>query len=114
MMQSQSFLLRWSNGPDNCRQTLLHRAIDENNESVACFLIKRYNINYFFPNQYPLSSLFLSGCDINSPRQPGLNGETPDICKTLESPLHLGMINKRKTFFFSFNYLYNSSFSMGP
>ena len=32
-----------------------------------------------------------SGCDINSPRQPGLNGETPDICKTLESPLHLGI-----------------------
>ncbi|CAF1118017.1 unnamed protein product [Rotaria sordida] len=61
---------QWSNGPDNCRQTLLHRAIDENNESVACFLIR-------------------SGCDINSPRQPGLNGETPDICKTLESPLHL-------------------------
>ncbi|CAF2499543.1 unnamed protein product [Rotaria sp. Silwood2] len=61
---------QWSNGPDNCRQTLLHRAIDENNESVACFLIK-------------------SACDINSPRQPGVNGEAPDICKTLESPLHL-------------------------
>ncbi|CAF3398603.1 unnamed protein product [Rotaria sp. Silwood1] len=61
---------QWSNGPDNCRQTLLHRAIDENNESVACFLIR-------------------SGCDINSPRQPGVNDETPDICKTLESPLHL-------------------------
>ncbi|CAF0740586.1 unnamed protein product [Adineta steineri] len=61
---------QWSDGPDNCRQTLLHRAIDENNESVACFLIK-------------------SGCDINSPRQPGVNGETPEICKTLESPLHL-------------------------
>ncbi|CAF3851561.1 unnamed protein product, partial [Rotaria sp. Silwood2] len=51
---------QWSHGPDNCRQTLLHRAIDENNESVACFLIR-------------------SGCDINSPRQSGLNGETPDI-----------------------------------
>ncbi|CAF3943262.1 unnamed protein product [Adineta steineri] len=61
---------QWSNGPDNCRQTLLHRAVDENNESVACFLIR-------------------SGCDINSPRQVGFNGETPDICKTLESPLHL-------------------------
>ncbi|CAF3345195.1 unnamed protein product [Rotaria socialis] len=61
---------QWSNGPDNCRQTLLHRSIDENNESVACFLIR-------------------SGCDINSPRQTGLNGETPDICKTLETPLHL-------------------------
>ncbi|CAF3694746.1 unnamed protein product [Rotaria socialis] len=61
---------QWSNGPDNCRQTLLHRAIDENNESVACFLIR-------------------SGCDINSSRQSGVNGEAPDICKTLESPLHL-------------------------
>jgi hypothetical protein len=41
-----NILIRWSNGPDDCRQTLLHRAIDENNESVACFLIKRYiNIN---------------------------------------------------------------------
>jgi hypothetical protein len=36
------------------------------------------------------SVLCFSGCDINSPRQAGLNGETPDICKTLESPLHLG------------------------
>jgi hypothetical protein len=31
----------WSPGPGGCRQTLLHRALDENNESVACFLIKR-------------------------------------------------------------------------
>ena len=31
-----------------------------------------------------------SGCDINSPRQAGLNGEIPDVCKTLETPLHLG------------------------
>ena len=37
----------WSKGPDNCLQTLLHRAIDENNESVAVFLIKRF---YFFFN----------------------------------------------------------------
>ena len=33
---------------------------------------------------------YSSGCDINSPRQVGFKGETPDICKTLESPLHLG------------------------
>lgn len=32
---------QWSNGPENCMQTLLHRAIDENNEAVAVFLIKR-------------------------------------------------------------------------
>jgi len=45
-----SFIYRWSNGPDNCRQTLLHRAIDENNESVACFLIRRYIKSVFFLN----------------------------------------------------------------
>jgi hypothetical protein len=78
---------RWSNGPDGCRQTLLHRAIDENNESVACFLIKRYEPIEFYCTFF---SRFVSNCDINSPRQAGLSGETPDICKTLESPLHLG------------------------
>ncbi|MGH0158390.1 UNVERIFIED_CONTAM: hypothetical protein FKN15_035500, partial [Acipenser sinensis] len=31
----------WSPGPGGCLQTLLHRAIDENNESMACFLIRR-------------------------------------------------------------------------
>jgi ankyrin repeat protein len=57
-------------GPDNCLQTLLHRAIDENNESVAVFLIK-------------------SRTDINSPRRPGKNDETPDEAKDGMSPLHL-------------------------
>jgi ankyrin repeat protein len=33
---------QWSTGPENCLQSLLHRAIDENNEAVAVFLIKRY------------------------------------------------------------------------
>lgn len=45
-----------SSGPDSCLQTLLHRAIDENKESAAVFLIK-------------------SRCDLDSPRQPGPNGE---------------------------------------
>lgn len=31
----------WSTGPSGCQQTLLHRAIDENNEVSACFLIRR-------------------------------------------------------------------------
>lgn len=31
----------WGPGPGGCLQTLLHRAIDENNESTACFLIRR-------------------------------------------------------------------------
>lgn len=47
----------WScTGPDGCLQTLLHRAIDENKESAAVFLIK-------------------SRCDLDSSRQPGPNGE---------------------------------------
>ena len=32
---------QWCMGPENCQQTLLHRAIDENNDAVAVFLIKR-------------------------------------------------------------------------
>lgn len=31
----------WSSGPSGCQQTLLHRAVDENNEISACFLIRR-------------------------------------------------------------------------
>lgn len=31
----------WGPGPSGCLQTLLHRAIDENNESTTCFLIRR-------------------------------------------------------------------------
>lgn len=31
----------WSEGPDGCLQTLLHRAIDENAENAARFLIRR-------------------------------------------------------------------------
>lgn len=61
---------QWGRGPENCQQTLLHRSIDENNDAVAIFLIK-------------------SGCDINSHRRPGLNGETPDEAKDKMSPLHL-------------------------
>lgn len=61
---------QWCTGPGNCQQTLLHRAIDENNESVAVFLIK-------------------SQCDINSPRRPGSNGETPEEALDAMTPLHL-------------------------
>jgi hypothetical protein len=31
----------WHNGPGGCQQTLLHRAIDENKQDVACFLVRR-------------------------------------------------------------------------
>nr|XP_022906435.1 rabankyrin-5 [Onthophagus taurus] len=60
----------WGAGPDNCRQTLLHRAIDENKEPAAIFLIQ-------------------AGCDLNSPRKPGPNGEGGDEAKDNASPLHL-------------------------
>lgn len=60
----------WSTGPDGCLQTLLHRAIDENKENASIFLIK-------------------SGCDLDSPRQLGPNGQGADEVKTKSSPLHL-------------------------
>ncbi|XP_041096935.1 rabankyrin-5 [Polyodon spathula] len=60
----------WSPGPGGCLQTLLHRAIDENNESMACFLIR-------------------SGCDVNSPRRPGPNGEGDEEAHDGQTPLHL-------------------------
>uniref|UniRef100_A0A672L1J6 Zinc finger ZZ-type and EF-hand domain containing 1 n=1 Tax=Sinocyclocheilus grahami TaxID=75366 RepID=A0A672L1J6_SINGR len=60
----------WSSGPGGCHQTLLHRAIDENNEITACFLIR-------------------SGCDVNSPRRPGPNGEGDEVARDGQSPLHL-------------------------
>ncbi|KAK2502204.1 hypothetical protein MC885_009778 [Smutsia gigantea] len=60
----------WGPGPSGCLQTLLHRAIDENNESTACFLIR-------------------SGCDVNSPRQPGANGEGEEEARDGQTPLHL-------------------------
>ncbi|KAH8359865.1 hypothetical protein KR093_009250, partial [Drosophila rubida] len=60
----------WSQGPEGCQQTLLHRAIDENNEFIAMFLVQ---------NQ----------CDLDSPRQLGPNGEGSDEARDKASPLHL-------------------------
>lgn len=60
----------WSPGPEGCQQTLLHRAIDENNECISCFLIR-------------------SGCDINSSRRPGSDGRGGDEAFDLQTPLHL-------------------------
>ncbi|XP_008205232.1 rabankyrin-5 isoform X2 [Nasonia vitripennis] len=60
----------WSPGPDGCQQTLLHKAIDENREDVAQFLVR-------------------SGCDLNSPRRPGPNGAGGDEAKDECTPLHL-------------------------
>ncbi|KAF7206584.1 ankyrin repeat and FYVE domain containing 1 [Nothobranchius furzeri] len=60
----------WSAGPSGCIQTLLHRAIDENNEVSACFLIR-------------------SGCEVNSTRRPGPNGEGDEEARDGQTPLHL-------------------------
>lgn len=60
----------WGPGINGCQQTLLHRAIDENKESAAIFLIR-------------------SQCDLDSPRQPGQQGEGGDEAKDKASPLHL-------------------------
>ncbi|XP_055308999.1 rabankyrin-5-like [Sitodiplosis mosellana] len=73
----------WSStGPEGCLQTLLHRAIDENRESAAMFLIR-------------------SRCDLDSPRQTGLNGEGDNKILDKASPLHLccqwGLVQVLKT-----------------
>lgn len=72
----------WCPGPEGCQQTLLHRAIDENKEALAIFLIR-------------------SKCDLDSPRQAGPNGEGGDEAKDKLSPLHLcclwGLVEVLKT-----------------
>ncbi|KAK0087935.1 hypothetical protein PV325_013711 [Microctonus aethiopoides] len=60
----------WTTGPDGCLQTLLHRAIDDNKEEIAQFLIR-------------------SGCDLNAPRRPGANGEGGEEAHDNCAPLHL-------------------------
>lgn len=60
----------WGPGPEECRQTLLHRSIDENKEPAAIFLIQ-------------------AGCDLDSPRMLGPNGEGGDEARDGASPLHL-------------------------
>lgn len=54
---------------DGFDQTLLHRALDENNEPIAVFLIR-------------------AGCDIHCCRVPGPNGEGSDDCDR-QTPLHM-------------------------
>lgn len=60
----------WDEGPEGCWQTLLHRAIDENKEGIAKFLIQ-------------------SGCDLNTPRKPGPGGTGGEEARDLQTPLHL-------------------------
>ncbi|XP_069953382.1 rabankyrin-5, partial [Cherax quadricarinatus] len=60
----------WGNGPDGCLHTLLHKAIDENREDIACFLIR-------------------SGCDVNALRKPGPGGTGGEEATDQQTPLHL-------------------------
>ena len=60
----------WGPGPEESRQTLLHRAIDENNEPAATFLVR-------------------SICDLNAVRKPGPNGEGADEAAEKATPLHM-------------------------
>ncbi|XP_041349199.1 rabankyrin-5-like [Gigantopelta aegis] len=69
LVQQKCDVNLWSPGP-GCYQTLLHRAIDENNEHVACFLIR-------------------SGCDKNSPRREGTDCSNGEESRDGQSPLHL-------------------------
>lgn len=48
----------------------MNRAIDENKESLATFLIR-------------------SGCDVESPRRVGASGEGADVANEKQTPLHL-------------------------
>ena len=60
----------WGPGPDHCSQTLLHRAVDENKEEAACFLIR-------------------SGCDMNCSRREGAGGAGGEEAHDGQAPLHL-------------------------
>ena len=60
----------WAAGPDSCSQTLLHRAVDENKEEAACFLVR-------------------AGCDLNTARRPGPGGEGGEEARDGQAPLHL-------------------------
>ena len=60
----------WGPGPDGCSQTLLHRAVDENKEEAAAFLVR-------------------AGCDMNSSRRPGPGGTGGEEARDGQTALHL-------------------------
>ena len=82
----------WSDGPEGCLQTLLHRAIDENNEKSACFLIYRCGRKVPFHNT--IAEIFtkhrycsFSSCDVNARRKLGADGAGADVVSCQHTPL---------------------------
>ncbi|XP_028400515.1 rabankyrin-5-like isoform X2 [Dendronephthya gigantea] len=63
----------WHKGPNNCTQSLLHRAIHEKDEDAGCFLIR-------------------CRCDVNSPRRPSADGTGGVEAWDGLTPLHLACI----------------------
>ncbi len=55
----------WSEGPDGCSQTLLHRAIDENKDTIAKFLVRSVDLSDVYTGdiQYMPSQLHATVCD---------------------------------------------------
>jgi ankyrin repeat protein len=60
----------WEEVPTKYVQNLLHRALDQNDEQTACFLIR-------------------SGCDCNSPRRPLEDGQGDEEAFDNQTPLHI-------------------------
>jgi len=60
----------WTTGINGCMWTLLHRAIYEHDEPTGCFLIR-------------------NGCDVNSPRKPGVTGDGGVEAWDGLTPVHL-------------------------
>ena len=91
----------WVEGPDGCEQTLLHKAIGNFNVDHCNTLGGNLNITMFkLVNRQKFSitdenlisaAIFLirAGCDLDSPRRPGVNGTGGDEARDLATPLHL-------------------------
>ncbi|VDP10505.1 unnamed protein product [Soboliphyme baturini] len=60
----------WCAGPNGCYQTLLHKALDENNEAAACFLIR-------------------NNCNVHALRKLGPKGEGREEVDEKDTPLHM-------------------------
>ncbi|OWK15223.1 hypothetical protein Celaphus_00000878 [Cervus elaphus hippelaphus] len=58
-------------------QTLLHMAMQRQDSKSALFLLEHQ------------ADINVSGCDVNSPRQPGANGEGEEEARDGQTPLHL-------------------------